>query len=148
MKNPKQMFLVAAIAAVAFVAGQVYAAKKAGFINRAADQMQFKDSGVPGITQSDLWGNSNKGAHGALTKFAAGTKVPLHMHSHDLKAIVLAGTMVFSGADGVETKLGPGSYRFEPAGLMHVTACAAGADCELVEIQSGAFDVKLAEAAK
>ncbi len=149
MKLLTQIVVVGSVAIAAFGAGTVCAKSKAEFINLAADQMKFTDmAAAKGVSTIDVRGDSNKGAHTSLVKFAAGTSVPLHIHSHDDELIVLAGTMVFSTKDGTETRLGPGSYRFEPAGLPHVTACAAGADCELASIQSAAFDVKMVEGGK
>lgn len=150
MKRPNQLVVVGAVSIAAFIAGAVYATgKKAEFINLAAEQMKFTE--VPdakGVSSVDVRGNSNKGPHISLVKFPAGLSVPLHIHSHDDELIVLAGTMVFSTKDGTETRLGPGSYRFEPAGMPHVTACAAGADCEIASIQSAAFDVKMVQDGK
>ncbi len=149
MKNMRRMLVIVAVAVAGFVAGEVYAKSKSKEVNWAADQIQLKEiPNIKGISKADLWGNAEKGAHGTLTKFAAGTKVGLHTHTYELKLVVIAGTMVFNSEDGKETRLGPGSYRLEPAGLKHVTACAEGADCKFVEIQPGAFDVKMVEEKK
>lgn len=144
MKHLTQIVAVTSVAVAAFIAGAGYAKSKAEFINMAADQMKFVDlAEAKGVSTIDVRGDSSKGAHVSLVKFVAGTSVPLHIHSHNDELIVLAGTMVFTTKDGTETRLGPGSYRFEPAGLAHATACAAGADCEIASIQSAAFDVKM-----
>lgn len=149
MKRINQLVVVGSVAIAAFAAGAGYATGKKDFINLAADQMKFNDMpDYKGISGVDVRGDSNKGAHISLVKFAAGTTTPLHIHSHDDEIIVLAGTMVFTTKDGTETRLGPGSYRFEPAGLPHMTACATGADCEIASIQSAAFDVKMVEGKK
>ena len=123
------------------------AAKKIAVL-RAAGDMKWTDvPNASGVQQATLWGNPEKGAHGVLNKFQAGTEVPLHTHTADLRSVVLSGTVVI-GIEGQSPKeLGPGSYLFLPGGLKHTTACKTGEDCLLFTTQPGAFDVKPAEAA-
>lgn len=148
MKNMKGVVLIAC-AAAAGLAGQALAKNKTMDKNVPLDQVQFiAIPGVQGISQADLWGDSKKGPHGSMTKFAAGTKVGLHTHTAADKIIVVSGTMIFGDAAGKEVKLGPGSYRLEPAGFPHTTACAEGADCVIFDTQSGAFDLKMVEGKK
>lgn len=108
-----------------------------------ADQLQFKPV-QPGITKAVLWGDPTKGAYGALTRFAAGTKVPLHTHSHDIKVVVISGTFVY-GTTGGEQRLGPGSYLFEPGGKKHTSGAEAGADCLFFEESPGKWDIQMVE---
>ena len=98
-----------------------------------------------GLRTVDLWGEAAKGAHGSLTKFPAGLAEPLHTHSHELRLVVLAGTMAFS-IEGTETKdFGPGSFVSIPAGVKHFAICRPASACEVFLEQSGALDVKLVE---
>src|SRR4051812_9807353 len=48
-----------------------------------ADKITFTDvPAVKGVSKADLWGNAEKGEHGTLTKFAAGTTTPQHTHTY------------------------------------------------------------------
>jgi quercetin dioxygenase-like cupin family protein len=114
---------------------------KAAVVMPAAD-LKWADMPVKGVQSAPLWGDMSKGAYGALIKFASGTIVPLHTHSHDLKAVVISGTL-YTGADEASAKdLGPGSYVLQPAGWKHITGCRAGADCIFFTEGSGKFDLK------
>jgi len=107
----------------------------------AAD-IKYKEV-VPGVSKVDLWGNSEKGAHGSLTKFVAGTTHALHTHTQDVKIVVFSGTFVYTAENGPETKLGPGSYVLIPGGKKHSSGCTADAECQFFEEQAGKFDMKM-----
>lgn len=104
-----------------------------------ADKIQFKPV-IPGVSKAVLWGDPDKGPYGALTKFAKGTKNALHTHTHDIKIVVISGTMV-SNFGGGEKKLGPGSYVLEPAGAQHTNGAGEDADCLFFEESDGPFDL-------
>lgn len=102
---------------------------------------------VKGAKQAILWGDPNKGAHGALVKFPAGTEVPLHTHSHEGRGVVISGTLAIALEDQPPKELGPGSYFLVPAALKHKTICKSGADhCLFLDQSPGAFDIKIVEA--
>jgi quercetin dioxygenase-like cupin family protein len=123
------------------LAGEAAKKTKAPVAMTAAD-MKWADGEVKGVQSAPLWGDSKKGAYGALTKFASGTFVPLHTHSSELKLVVISGTL-YVGADAASAKdLGPGSYAVEAAGWKHVTGCREGADCVFLTEGSGKFDLK------
>lgn len=111
------------------------------------NQVKFEETRTKGVTKADLWGNAAKGAHGSLVKFAAGTNVPLHTHTNDIRAVVISGTYLYGSGGGPAQKLGPGSYLLIPGGVKHTSGCDAGADCLFFEEQSGKFDLKPVQAA-
>jgi quercetin dioxygenase-like cupin family protein len=130
-----------ATAAQADEAGKPATKMKAPVTMTAAD-MKWTDMAAKGVQSATLWGDMNKGAFGALIKFTAGTTMPLHTHSSELKLVVISGTL-FVGADAASAKdLGPGSYALQPAGWKHVTGCRVGADCIFFTEGSGKFDMK------
>jgi quercetin dioxygenase-like cupin family protein len=89
-----------------------------------------------------LWGDMNKGAHGAFVKLHPGEQHPLHTHSSDLKGVVLEGTFTI-GAEGAEPKkLGPGSYFLVPARWKHTSSCTGPAPCTIFQEGPGKFDMK------
>lgn len=98
----------------------------------------------PGISIAVLWGDPAKGGYGALHRWLGGTKLDLHSHTHDVKAIIVSGTLRIT-LEGKEPKdLVAGSYLFEPGGVKHVSECVAGADCVFFVDQHGPFDSKMA----
>ncbi|MGH9442392.1 MAG: cupin domain-containing protein [Thermoanaerobaculia bacterium] len=109
-----------------------------------ADKLTWIDNpGAAGVKLAVLWGDPAKGPHASLHKFPAGFKAPLHTHSSDLRCVVIAGTIIHGEADGTETRLGPGSYYFNPHTEKHTTACDAASECEMFVESSGKFDLKL-----
>ncbi len=149
MKKHIRLFVVAGIslfAAAALYAAQAEkaakpAAKRA--VMRAASEMKWVD--VPdskGGQQAVVWGNAEKGPHGAFVKFAGGTEIPLHTHTAAVRSAVISGTMV-EALEGQQPKeLGPGSYFSIPGDVKHTTACKAGAECLIYSDWTGAFDTK------
>lgn len=115
-----------------------------------ADDLKWLDmrDGPPGILYADLWGHLEKGAYGALLKLPAGMKNPLHMHSSDIKLVVLSGTFLYTPEDGAEQRLGPGSYLFEPGGTRHLSGTGDDGPCEVFQESSGKFDFVAAEPPK
>ncbi len=93
-------------------------------------------------------GDSQKGAHSAFVKLPAGFSAPLHSHTPNHHAAVLAGTLTLTPEGGTAKKLKPGSW-FEFTGMKkHTTACEPGADCVLFIVSAGPWDVVPAEPAK
>ena len=150
MKNHIRLFLIACISlgvAAALYAAQAEKAAKPAAAKRAvmrtATEIKWVDNAdAKGVQQSVVWGNAEKGPHGAFNKFAGGTEVPLHTHTAASRNVVITGTMV-EGMDGQQPKeLGPGSYFSIPGDLKHTTACKAGAECVIYSDWSGPFDLK------
>ena len=119
------------------------AAKKAAARDMVvpADQMKFLEV-RPGISKMTLWGDPAKGPYGAITRFAKGTKVEWHTHPHDIKAVVISGTLLYNNGSG-EKRLGPGSFLQERASIKHTTAASAESDLEFFEEGAGPFAVQM-----
>ena len=112
-----------------------------------ADALKWEDGPVKGTHVVKLWGDWMKGGpYGVLVKFDAGLMNPLHKHTQSLKIVVISGTFVHQPAGGAETKLGPGSYLMQAAGMNHVSGCAAGTDCEFFMTSADKFDLIPAKA--
>ena len=114
----------------------------------AAENMKWEEmKDAPGVMSATLWGDMTKGAYGALIKFPAGSKHPLHTHSSDIKTVVLSGTFTYAPEGGEEKSYGAGSYLLIPSGSKHTTG--AGADgCTFFMEQPGKFDMKMVEMKK
>ena len=142
------MKLFSRFATVLFIGTVVFLALAATPASKSAkdkvmssEQMKFQEV-MPGISKYNLWGDPAKGPYGAITRFAKGTKVGWHTHPHDIKAVVISGTMLYDNGSG-EQRLGPGSFLQERASIKHTTAASADSDLEFYEEGAGAFDVKL-----
>jgi len=104
---------------------------------------------TPGVMSADVWGDHTKGAFGGFTKFPAGFTAPLHTHTNDMRIVVISGTFIHTPEGKPESRLGPGSYLFQPGGnYRHTTACDKASECLFFITGSGAFDIKPVEPAK
>lgn len=99
---------------------------------------------MPGVEKAGLWG-SPSGEHAVLTRMAAGFKAGMHTHKHEVRMVIIEGTILHTDAKGGVTQLTKGAYRMVPGEVKHDTACAAGQDCLFVESQPGPFDLKAAK---
>lgn len=108
----------------------------------ASENIKWEDmkNAPPGIMVAKLWGDMTKGAYGSLVKFSPNQQHPLHIHSGDIKVIVLSGAFYTGPKGGPENTYGPGSYLLIPGGWKHTSG--AGADgCTIFQEQSGKFDM-------
>lgn len=105
--------------------------------------------GPPGAKIVDLWGDHTKGAYGALTKFPAGMTAPLHTHTSGFRIVVVSGTFIHGPEGKAETRLGPGSYLYQPGGnYRHTTACDKASECIILTESAGKFDIKMVDDGK
>jgi len=111
-------------------------------IKTASELKWVEAPDAKGVQQAVVWGNAQKGAHGAFAKFAAGTEVPLHTHTASGRSVVISGTILEAQEGQNPKELGPGSYFFIPGGVKHTTGCKAGMECMIYSDWQGAFDVK------
>ncbi len=122
------------------------AAAKAPVIWPAGDLKWTDAPGVPpGVKQATLWGDSTKGAYGAIQKFPAGFSAPVHTHSYDMRIVVISGTFIHTPEGKPEVRLGPGSYLLQTANYRHATACDKASDCVFFIESPGKFDIKMVE---
>lgn len=109
----------------------------------AAGDVKWADvPGFPGVQMAVLGGNSAKGPHHSMLKFAGGFSAPLHHHTSDHYGTVVSGTVVLV-INGVENKLPAGSYFAFTGKAKHETRCEAGADCVIAIDARGPWDVLL-----
>jgi quercetin dioxygenase-like cupin family protein len=151
MKRLSWCIVLILVGLVFFGASEASAQKKkmkGPVVWQAADLKWVELPNTGGVTRAVLWGDPDKGAYGALQKFPAGTKFPLHYHSNPVKIIVISGTWLYTPEGGSENKLGPGSYLWHDAKDKHMSGAAEGSDCEVFIEQSGKFDMIPIEAPK
>jgi len=132
---------------VGFVGGVSAQERAKKIVRSSTADLQW--SPVPGapVMESMAWSAAN-GSNCGFNKFPKRTKLPLHSHTADLSAIIVAGQFG-SMEEGAPVKLsGPGTYSFIPGGLKHTTECGPEADCVVYRCQPGAFDLVEAGAKK
>ena len=135
-----------ALLAVGFAAGAMAADPGKGIVQWALADLKWEPR-PGGPAGAAAWSAPN-GSHCDFAKFAKGTKEPLHTHTTEISAVILAGQFG-SAEEGKMVKFrGAGSYQFIPAGLKHTTECGADAECIIFICQPGAFDLVPAEGGK
>ena len=121
---------------------------KGPVIWQAADLKWVEIPNTGGVQRAALWGDPDKGAFGALFKFPAGAKFPLHYHTNPMKIVLISGTWLYTPEGGSEHRLGPGSYLSYGAKDRHMSGAAEGSECEFFIEQPGKFDMVPIEARK
>lgn len=125
-------------------------AKAAGgkAVIHAVEELKWQDQpGVP-VKMAVLWGDSAKGAHGALHKFPAGFTAPMHHHTANHNAVVVSGTAFLTPEGEAERKLSPGSHFSFTGKKKHATRCDAAAECMIFVDCAGPWDVVMPDAKK
>jgi len=145
LMNKAVVFALVVVAGLSTIASQARAAEKGkkggAVILMPAGDIKWTDvPQSPGVKMAILEGDPGKGAHHAFIKLPAGFSTPLHHHTSDHYATVLAGTMVFT-VDGKEQRLSPGSCFAFTGKKVHITKCEAGADCVIFNDVRGKWDV-------
>lgn len=144
----KQAFVIVMIAVFGFVvASTVESAaqkkKKKDIVALPAADIKWQEmkGGPPGIMYANISGDMMKGGYSAFVKLPAGSNHPLHIHTNDVKLVVISGTFWQAAEGGPQVKFGSGSYLFVPGGFKHTSGITADADCVLFQESSGMFDL-------
>jgi quercetin dioxygenase-like cupin family protein len=122
--NLKKSLFMSGIAAILLVASLAVAqthktaAKKVLYVS--ADKSEFKPipRGDGKVTTAPIWGDQEKGAYGAYTKFAPGYDAGMHTHTNDTTIVVIKGAYLYKDDDG-EKRVGPGDFLKVPGGHKH-----------------------------
>jgi quercetin dioxygenase-like cupin family protein len=104
-----------------------------------ADQADYKEV-VPGIMRAVLWGNSDKGAYGAFTKFKPGMDNGMHTHTNDIWIVVIKGAYLYKDSAG-EKRVGPGGFIRIPGKLKHWSGGDPKEGALFYEEGAGKFDL-------
>jgi quercetin dioxygenase-like cupin family protein len=132
--------LIAVIAACAAILQSSSA--RAPIVWSASDLKWVDNPALTGAQQAILWGDPAKTEYGALKRIPAGARLPMHSHTNETRALLVAGTLIFTLDGSAAKELPPQSYVSIPGGVQHAASCKAGADCVYFETSRGAYDVK------
>jgi len=113
---------------------------KKNVIYVAAEQATFKQSPAAGVSMAVLWGDSDKGAHGTFTKFAAGYDAGTHTHTSDVWIVVIKGAYLYKDEAG-EKRAGPGDFLRVPGGHKHWSGGDKTEGALFYEEGSARFDI-------
>ncbi len=106
----------------------------------AADQANFKPSPMAGVSMAVLWGDPDKGAHGTFTKFVPGSDAGMHIHTNDVRLVVIKGAYLYKDEAG-EKRVGAGDFLRVPGGHKHWSGGDKTEGAVFYEEGSGKFDV-------
>ena len=126
------------IFAAAGIAGLL--AQEGKVVHISGTSAEFKEV-VPGISKCALWGDAEKGPYGAFTRFAPGQTNRMHIHTNDIRIVVMEGAYIYK-AGGEEIRVGPKGYLFIPGGTPHVSRGDDKAGALFYEESAGKFDAK------
>lgn len=130
---------VACATAPAYAQQKDKAAPKSAVIYVNAERAAYKEV-AKGISKSVLWGDHDKGAYGAYTRFAPATDAGMHTHSNDVWIVVLKGAYVYKDEAG-EKLVGPGDFIRIPARHKHASGGDKKEGALFYEESSGKFDL-------
>ena len=82
------------------------------------------------------------GSHCTFNRFPKATAVPLHFHTSDIHAVVIAGQWGSAAEGAPDSLVGPGTYQFIPGKLKHTTKCGDAEDCVVYTCSPAKFDIK------
>jgi len=144
MKLQAALASAVGIAVVACTLGVAVAQSKKEPVFVESGKAEFKEI-VPGVKKKILWGNHDTGPYGAFTKFDPGVTNPLHTHTSEVRIVVLQGAYIYKPKNGVERRVGPGSYISVPAGDVHVSGGDPKDGALFYEESPGKFDLKVVD---
>ena len=121
------------------------AAIRAPSSNLPATQTKFVDTGITDGQHGNLmagpaYGDFQHGAHGTFVRMPAGFVSPVHIHTADYYAVVIAGVAANGLPGAPDVALPAGSYWLQKGGEAHVTKCLAGSECLFFINQPDKFD--------
>jgi hypothetical protein len=104
------------------------------------EQLKYGKTGVGPLKAAPVYGDIFHGAHGTLIKMPSKFVSPVHTHSEDYHAVVVAG-VVSNGLPGVpDVPLAAGSRWFQKGNEAHVTKCVSSTECVFFITQEDKFD--------
>lgn len=104
----------------------------------AATKLEYKQA-APGVSTAVAWGDPDKGAHSAFTRFAPGFDAGVHTHTNEVTIVVLKGAYLYRDESG-EKRVGPGDFLRIPAGHKHWSGGDATEGAEFYQHSTKKFD--------
>jgi mannose-6-phosphate isomerase-like protein (cupin superfamily) len=105
----------------------------------SAGSANYKPIPPGGVSMAALWGDSETGVHGTMTKFAPGFDAGMHTHTNDVWIVVIKGAYLYKDEAG-EKRVGPGDFLRIPGGHKHWSGGDKADGALFYEEASGKFD--------
>ncbi|HUR29636.1 MAG TPA: cupin domain-containing protein [Planctomycetota bacterium] len=113
----------------------------------SVDKAKFKEV-AKGASMAVVWGDPEKGAYRAFTKFEPGADFPMHTHTNALRIVVVKGAYVFRPENGEVKRVGPGCFLETQAGERHASGGDATEGALFYQESAGTFDLVPVETKK
>lgn len=140
MKKVVALFVVVAAVGLAAVSAlESTQAEKKGAVFAAAEKAEFKEV-IPGVSKAVIWGDPEKGAYGAFTRFKAGIDNGVHTHTSDVRIVTIEGAYIYR-TDAGEHRVGKGCFLSIPGGTKHWSGGDAKDGALFYEEGVGKFDL-------
>src|SRR5438876_2877999 len=111
----KKILVTLGMTAVVAVVGSIVVAqneeespRKDDLIFASAEKAKFKEVSL-GISKAAVWGDEEKGAYGAFTKFKPGLDNGMHTHTNDIWVVGIKGAYVYRDEAG-EKRVTAGNF--------------------------------------
>ena len=104
------------------------------------EELKWFATGIGPMQAAVAYGDMSKGPYGVFLKFPGGFVSPVHEHSSEYQAVVVAGTIVNSEVGEAAITMQPGSYWYQRGNASHVTKCVSADGCTVFLTQPGKFD--------
>lgn len=156
MLSTRTKALSATLAATMVLSSLAFAGDRAPAMkpstNLPVTGLHFGATGVSDGVHGELkaapaYGDLGHGPHGTFIRMPAGFVSPVHLHTADYWAVVIAGVAVNGTPGSTDVELPVGSYWLQKGGEAHVTKCVSANECLFFISQEGKFDYLPAAAA-
>lgn len=144
MKLALSHILGATVLAAASAAA-VHVQSNTASVSVPVTQLRYGPTGVTDgihgeVQAAAAYGDSSRGAHGTFLRLPPQFASPLHTHSADYWAVVVAGVVVNGKPGSEEVPLPVGSYFFQKGGEPHITRCISPNECLVFLSQEAKYD--------
>lgn len=140
--SPAAFTLLLALVPQTVVAQEQMAAEEAeaAILHVDSETAEFIEV-APGVTKAVVWGDEEAGPYGTFTRFVPGYENTPHVHTNQIRIVVLEGAYVYTNEAGEETRVEAGQFFTTPAGVVHVSGGDAEAGALFYESSDGGFDM-------
>lgn len=104
------------------------------------ENLKWFATGIGPMQAAVAYGDMSVGPYGVFLKFPGGFVSPVHQHTGEYRAVVIAGTIVNSEVGEKDITMHPGSSWYQRGKVSHVTKCTSKEGCTVFLTQSEKFD--------
>lgn len=109
------------------------------------ENLKWFATGIGPMQAAVAYGDMAVGPYGVFLKFPGGFVSPIHQHTGEYRAVVIAGTIVNSEVGEKDITMRPGSSWYQQGKVSHVTKCVSKDGCTVYLTQTDKFDFNTVE---